>query len=148
MDTIALRNDIETIGDLPSLDKLAELRVKIDAMKELTKYASELWDNAMLARCEHFATDQTIGDIRYWAGTKKTTKCRNPGQAVNVVLEATGGDFDLLGSLLSSDPFKHGACRDVLGERWGEVFEVTEKPELKEGKPKKSLIAVNERFVK
>ncbi len=76
---------------------------------------------------------------RFYVGTTKTTKCRDTARAVDAVLQACGGDFGALLGCLSSQPLKHGACRGVLGDEWGQHFEVIEKLDIKTGAPVKGI---------
>lgn len=85
---------------------------------------------------------------RYYAGTKKTTKCVDARRAFEAVLDAAGGDLEAAMETLASNAIKAAAARKVLsGEAYGSLFVTEEKPVLKEGKATKSLIRVDERFV-
>lgn len=85
---------------------------------------------------------------RYYAGTKKTTKCVDVRRAFEAVLDAAGGDLGAAMETLASNAIKAAAARKVLsGEAYGPLFVTEEKPVLKEGKATKSLIRVDERFV-
>lgn len=147
METAVLRTEMDAAGESPTLEQLEEWRERIAFLKEFTKEMSARWDSLMLANCEANG-DQVIGDIRYYAGIEKKTVCEDAAKGLETILECAGGDFGKVAEMLASNPFKHGACREVLGNRWGDVFTVVEKLELKEGKPSKKLIAINGRFVK
>jgi hypothetical protein len=95
--------------------------------------------------------DLTIGDVRYYLGTKKTTKCANVPETIQAILETTGGDFDRLCEHLSSGCVKYGAAKETLGdERFGLLFTVAEETEIREGKPVKvkRLQKTNDAFVR
>ena len=147
METALVETELTTLGDYPDIERMAELRAKIDFLKEFTKRIAGRWDDMMLAIVQDKG-DQVIGEIRYYAGVEKKTKCPDKAKGLETILECAGGDFGAVAEMLASDPFKPGACKELLGERWGEVFQVIEKDELKEGKPSKKLVAVNERFIR
>ena len=147
METALVETELTTLGDYPDIERMAELRAKIDFLKEFTKRIAGRWDDMMLAIVQDKG-DQVIGEIRYYAGVEKKTKCPDKAKGLETILECAGGDFGAVAEMLASDPFKPGACKELLGERWGEVFEVTEKAELKEGKPSKKLMAINPKFIR
>jgi hypothetical protein len=92
----------------------------------------------------------THGVIRYYIGTKKSTKPTALKAVAEAVLTATGGDLDGFTQCLSTNAFKPGQCREVLGQAtWDTVFRVEEELEVREGKPErvKKLIAVDTRFM-
>jgi hypothetical protein len=85
---------------------------------------------------------------RYYIGNKRTTKCRDTGRALEALLIETGGDFDAVVELMASEPFKHGACRGVLGDDWEQHFIVAEVEDVKTGKAKKEIKRIDTRFEK
>lgn len=88
------------------------------------------------------------GDIRYYVGPTKTTKCTDQKKALGAILEATGGDLDKLAECFASGAFKHGFCKNVLAEDvYKGVFETTEKLDLFTGKPLKGMHKVNMAFM-
>jgi len=88
------------------------------------------------------------GTERYYIGNKKTTKCRDTGKALEALLTETGGDFEAVVELMASEPFKHGACRGVLGDGWEQHFIVAEVEDVKTGKAKKEIKRIDSRFQK
>lgn len=102
------------------------------------------------------ALNITVGDVRYYIGPVKKTKARDPATSFTKLADALAGDFDAINRCLSSNAIKYGAARKELAEAgeagvWDELFEVTEEPELKEGKPtgksKRALQSVDERWL-
>ena len=79
-----------------------------------------------------------IGTIRFYLGRDKITKCRDQAATLAAVLEKTGGDVGQVAECMSSNAWKPGALRDVLGDVWPTCFEVIEREEVKEGKPNKA----------
>ena len=90
------------------------------------------------------------GDIRYYVGPNKTTKCLDAGKTLEALLSATDGDFEAVVRCMSSSAWKHGACREALPPAvYENLFRTEEVMDLKEGKPKgPRLQKVNERFLK
>src|SRR5690554_3989402 len=82
--------------------------------------------------------DLVIGDVRYYVGPKKITKCIDVPGAVAALLIASDGDFGKLCEFFASQPLKYGACKEPLGDQWDQFFRVEEVIDLKEGKPKKA----------
>jgi hypothetical protein len=81
-----------------------------------------------------------VGQSRYYIGDKTVTECTDVAKAVDLILEACGGDLGQFCKCLASRPLKHGWCRGVLKARWGEVFRVRVANELKEdGTPRQYL---------
>lgn len=97
--------------------------------------------------------DLTIGDIRWYAGSEKVVKEGDKSTTVWSVIgramkQGTRAE-DALAELLSSDPWKHGALKDYLGEKtYGELFTVSRKPDLKTGKAKKVIKRIDTRYSK
>lgn len=92
--------------------------------------------------------DITIGTKRYYAGTRKESKCRDRVKALDAIMQAAGGDLGIAADMLCSDPFRAGAARELLPpEVWSDCFEVIEKTKLLDGKPTKEVLEVDERFI-
>lgn len=124
---------------------VAEAIGKVDA---LMRFARELRANCDRVVLEWVLLNGplTVGDVKYYAGFRKVTKCQDNAAAVELLLTETGGDVQQLAACIASDGLKPGACREVLGPRFGEVFTTEERPELREGKPVKGLLKANTKF--
>ncbi len=128
------------------MEKIRDIRQAIDLAKQQVKRLEDMWDSAMLEHVQAVGP-VVIGDIRYYAGTKKVTKCRDVKATLELFLAVS--DIDTLAACLSSNAFKHGAAKDAFTpDQWDECFIVEEQAELKEGKPVKSLQSINTRFIK
>lgn len=77
------------------------------------------------------------GERRLYVANDKRTKCPNKTAALLAIVEAVGGDLDQVANTLSSDAFKPGACKVVLGQRYDECFVTEEVPDIKTGSPKR-----------
>jgi hypothetical protein len=126
------------------LDVLQRISVAKQAIKELEAMAEE----SAIQWIDQNG-DIVVGDVRYYVGKTKTTKCVDVRATMDAALTATGGDVDAMTELLSSGAWKHGACRKVLSpDDYERLFITTEKPDLKTDEPKRSLQRVDQRFVK
>lgn len=138
---------ILAVTEEATVEQIAEAKNRIDFLRERLKELKALYD----VRVEQVVTARgpiTVGDIRYYLGDESDTVCRNKGSALETCLELANGDMDALcRDFLAANPFKHGSIKRALA-RFAELFEVVKKPVLKEGKPVKKLIAVNEAFVR
>lgn len=129
-----------------SKDLAADMLGKVDALKQRTR---ELATRAEEIACGviQLHGDIVIGDVRYYVGTEKTVKCANKAGTLESLLDATGGDFEAVCGMLSSDPFKYGAVRTAIGEeRFDTLFKTETRIDLKTGKPLRGLQKFDGRF--
>ena len=89
--------------------------------------------------------EQHIGPVRYYVGVTKTYKPRTLVEAVEAILDASGGDMARFTDCLSSNALKAGATRKMFAdagcpERFDAVFEASEEQELREGKVKQPTL--------
>src|SRR5690606_22726121 len=124
---------------LAAIDGVAGLKATLRRLDHLVEARAIAWIEAH--------GDLTCGDIRYYVGQDKKTKCRDPKATLQALLDATGGDLDAVVGHLSAGAFKHGACRATLpSERYEALFETTATPDLKTGKPLRVLAKLDTRF--
>ena len=143
---------INTIDDLDAddaLDNIVALHAYCARLKELAKNCAAAAEAKFVEMLEAQDTDIQVGDVRYYVGTKKTTKCQDKAGTIIALLEQTSGDFGDVAECLSSQPFKHGTVKGKIDEQtFDQLFTVEEQQDLKEGKPKRGLQVVNTRFIK
>jgi len=84
------------------------------------------------------------GEKRLYVGTEKRTKCPSPKATLERLLNLTGGDLGTVAECLSSGAWKPGACRELLGDQWGECFTVEEVPDIKTGTAKRVVKTTQE----
>ena len=101
------------------------------ALKDRWEKAAIAWIN------EHGEVE--CGDVRWYVGQETARYVTDPKALMEDILTETGGDLGSLVACLSSQPFKPGACRTVLGNRMDRHFKTETKPDLKTGKPLKRL---------
>ena len=140
--TTVISNDQDTEAVLDSLNTL-------DAVTRRARELKSAVEDSVVSWIEANGDLHVPGtSVRYYAGTKKITKCVDARRAFEAVLDAAGGDLEAAMETLASNAIKAAAARKVLpGEAYGALFVTEEKPVLKEGKTSKSLIRVGERFV-
>ena len=87
-------------------------------------------------------------NLRWYNAITKRTKANDNGKLLEALFQTTGGDVDQFVKCLSSNAFKQGECRHVLGdEDWAKHFTVTEIEDVKTGKPKRETKKVDTRFL-
>lgn len=123
----------------------------IDFTQRLKEIHAQLKDRLEVAAIAFIKKHGDIqdGTRRFYVGVAKTTKCTDLRGTIEAVLLASGGDFDAFAGCLSSNAFKPGACKDILGEAFGKLFKTSDEDEMREGKPaKQKLQKVDTRFIK
>lgn len=148
MDTKELKLIVRRCVAGSAIEEFADALNKLDSIRDLERELRAVWKDRLIEHIQEHGP-VSIGCKRYWVGNKKVTKVKDKAAALQALLTATSGDCDLIArDLLSSDAFKPGACKTVMTpEQWADVFEVTTKAELKDGKPAKELLDVDERFI-
>ena len=123
--------------DIGSREGLLDVRSHIKALQaKLREFAVEV-EGALI---EHITMhgDIDLGDgKRLYVGTERGYKCRDQGATFVAILEATGGDEALMCEALASGAWKAGACKRILGDRFGDLFEETVVSDLKTGSAKR-----------
>ncbi len=148
MNTELLKSTLSAINTVAAGDATQEQVLTalnfLDALKEATRQLGEQLEPAVIKWIEGNG-ELSFGEIRYYVGANKTTKCKDLTETAQALLEAGGVETLVRG--LSTSAFKHGTCRELLGDAYGKLFETTEVQDLKTGvaKPKR-LQKVNERF--
>ncbi len=89
-----------------------------------------------------------IGDVRWVLVNKKTEKVRDLKSAVMALDKAVGGEFDLFIDALSVNAIKPGAAKKILGADFEKFFEVLIEMDVETKRPKKEVVALNDRFIK
>lgn len=130
-------------GGYASDDEFVEAANVMAAMTAAIKEVKERWEAAAI---KHLG-ERTVecGSIRWYVGKTKTTKCIDQRELLRTLLEV--GGLEVLDRCLSSGAFKHGACKEPLGEDWPKHFTVEEKPSLEEGVAKKKLQRLDVAFL-
>jgi hypothetical protein len=140
--------DIIPITPTSSIEQIADNLGKLKALAERARELKRQFDEQLLEYIEANG-DVTIGEVRYYAGYEKQTKCVDVPGALNALLYSSSGSMDALSGFLCSDPIKHGAASKALKpEEYEEFFVTSMKPDLKTGKPVKKVLAVKPEFAK
>jgi hypothetical protein len=140
--------DIIPITPTSSIEQIADNLGKLKALAERARELKRQFDEQLLEYIEANG-DVTIGEVRYYAGYEKETKCVDVGGVILHLLDAVVGDYDALAGFLCANPIKHGAVKKTLSpEVYDRLFVTSLKPDLKEGKPVKKVLAVKPEFCK
>lgn len=125
----------EVLQRLQAADRLAQL---------IRAYRSDLSDAIVSWIDTH--GDLECGPIRYYTGSRKTTKCIDVGTVVEQVL--TDYSVEELIRAMTSQPFKHSNVERLLSrELYGQCYETTYERVMREGVAKKTLKRLDTRFV-
>lgn len=136
-----LKDAINSLTTDLTNDQVCELWARVQQAKNAIKDIDAKLKDAMIEWCEANG-DLTIGQTRYYVGTKSTVKCPDVQAVLGCVLSQTGGDLDAVGQCLSAGAWKHGAVKGVVGDvLWDRLFERVIEPDLKTGQPRKELKA-------
>ena len=151
---LEVRTAIDLIREAADGGSVIELH---SAVKVLSRYAREWSRLADEAFAEWLQRDDTpkeiqTGEKRWFVGyPSKTTMAVRTADALNRLLEVTGGDCEATAACLSGSisAFKPGHIKKELGDSvHAELFNVEREPTVKEGKPNKKLICVDGRYLK
>jgi len=141
-----LRNEVSDLSTEDSRDRAIDLymraEVALGMAREIKSIVAE-----KLAEWIDQNGEITVGDIRYYVGKSKTQKPRDLREVADRVLTAVAGDLDAFVDVLAANAFKPGAAKKLLGDQFDEVFETTEKLDLRTGKPARELKVVNTKFL-
>ena len=81
--------------------------------------------------------DLQMGPVRWHLSIERVWKCRDPGGALDLLLQVIGGDVKGLAEFLAADAIRPGATRAVLPpEDFESLFMKVERPKATPGKPR------------
>ncbi len=123
----------------------------LNAAKRLKEIAAALHARAtdILTKFVQANGEFEDGGVRFYLATEKKQKCNGVREMMEAALVRTGGDVDAICTLLSSNAFKPGACKKMLGKDFDKFWTTTEAVDLKTGEPKgKRLQIVDTQFIK
>ena len=131
-------NPLETIGIGSTIDELDEAvshaRGVLAKMKDVLKTCTEAYEEQLLQIIDERGPFQ-LGEIKYVKGVKKTNKQAKPLDILNALSDKTGGDFEAIVGCLSSNAFKAGASKKILGKAselfWSEEIDALKTSVLK-----------------
>ena len=153
-DLTPIAKKIRTIADdtLVSIeddhDDVVRTLLAVEHLSGLVRLALVRCREQTVEWCQKHGDLQVSPTKRYYAGTRRETKARQKLAVLEAVLEATEGDLESFSDAMSSQPFKAGHCRTLLGDDlFDELFETTVKDVMKDGVPQKTLLQADDRFV-
>lgn len=145
MDTNALSLAVVALTPTMRPEQLLEVRQRVEWLKKTAAELLSQVDAAMQAHIEATGRDIIDGDIRWYVGPKNTVKCKDVKGAVQWFY---ANNLDALEECLSANAFKHGACKEPMGDAWGQFFTVDDSNTLKDGKATKKLQQMNTKFLR
>jgi hypothetical protein len=133
------------------VDIVLELLDRMEVIQQRAKQAKEVIEQAVVEWIE-VNGEIEMGDIRWYVGEYKTTKCTNVAEFLAIIQTVLEDQPDDIAAIMTSQPFKHGATRSLLEKLnlsgvYDEHFVTESRPNLKTGKPRKGLHKVNEHFL-
>jgi hypothetical protein len=142
-DFAQLESAVITIGPDTPTEVIAEVLNRMSFVKQEAKRIGDLLESQLVERIKATKEDIQIGTVRYYVGQDKKITVRNNAGALQTLFTICGGDMDRFAGCLSSGWLKNGTVRKLTQEmecpeKWDEIFEATEKDELREGKLKSS----------
>jgi hypothetical protein len=151
-DLATIEKSVIELTDATPADRIAEVRMAVDFAKQECARLGKLLDERMMEIIRDTGPI-TIGPIRYYIGTPKETHARDGVNLFDTLMEAAQGDVEQIVKCFSANWPKPGTIRELF-ERIGRpewfdrCFVVTEREELREGKPVKvkKLMKMDERF--
>lgn len=143
-ETKIMRTVLALEGAETSEDVIA-CRGVYEAFKRRVKEIDAAYKEAELAAVERLGGVDLGDGRRLYVGTTKRTKCRDVAATLEGLLDATQGDVERIASCLSSNAWKHGACREYLSD-WDEHFHVEEVKDVKTGKAKRAVQLADDRY--
>jgi hypothetical protein len=127
--TQALLNEIK--GIVESLEPSVPMDFMLIALERIRhwkQFILELEKTWKLKAIDWIKTNQCdiqYGTEKFYVGDRKETDCIDVRKAVEAILTACGGDFDLFCAVLSVNAIKAGEAKKVLGKEWKKHFKVT-----------------------
>lgn len=132
-------------------EELTRLHYQLKDLHSLTMETAKLVREGIVERMMDLGIEeiQVDGTRRLYIGTERDTLPINNEAIAHGLLEA--GGVVALAQCLASRPWKHGACREPLGDEWPNLFEVVPRTVIKEGKPTKAqrkLLEADDKFTR
>jgi hypothetical protein len=151
---IAVRAAIDAIEPSGDYGRMVQLHGWAHTVKQYAggwlDAAKERFVNCLRAHGTDERPDELqVGDVRFYEGATKTVKAIDNGLIAAAILDATGGDFGKLAECMASNPWKQGQVKTIIGDsKHAELFATEYIADLKTGKPKRGLKAVNTAFMR
>ncbi|RKZ12171.1 hypothetical protein DRQ53_15140 [bacterium] len=117
-------------------EPIAELINQVAMWKQLGRELQQELDESLLEWCREHGDFEVEDVMRFYAGKGSKVRALLPAsEAMDVLFDAAGGDLEVFAQLLSTNAFKQGAAKALLGEdAWAQCW--TKDPVLDElGEP-------------
>lgn len=148
---VPIKAEVISINEDSTSDEMQLALGKVKNYLAELKMFQKLIEGVMIEHIKAHGNIEVSPTIFYTVGADKTTRLRDLKAAVEMLWEASGGDFNRFVGCLSSNVLKPGACKSVLTpKQFGEAFEVVVKEKLVEGGAKMKadkLVRVDRMFM-
>lgn len=119
----------------------------VNLLKEATKKLASRLEEASIEWIKQNG-DIAHGGIIYYVGTNRSHHCRNPKEALEKLLTATGGDVDAIAECLSASAWKPATTKKAIGEEaFTQLFETRTTLDIKTGKPKLGVKKMDTKYI-
>ena len=146
---LSLLNVIDSLDPDTDVERTLEVDSFVKTLKDRMKFIGEEMDRKKLEMVERHKGDLQVGDMRYYVGATKKHVNLNKEDTYYRVMDLFGGDIMQVLDVMTSQPWKYGAIKTMLGEDVAnELFETTTVKDVKTGKPKRTVKVVDTNFVK
>lgn len=147
METTELETSIIQCGEQTPVETLLQAGDQIARLGEFHRQVKQMWEAKMVEHINRHGPVE-VGDVRFYVGVVKKTRCVNVPGAVEALLSRVEGDFARFCDHLSTGAVKYGAARDTLApEDFDRLFVTEVEDDLKTGKPVKRLQRADQRFI-
>lgn len=151
---LAVRSAVDSVELLDPIERIIALHAHVCVLKKMAKEWSELAEKKFVSVLiahggEDGPAEVNVGDLRFYVGTEKKVTPKDNGAVLESLLTASNGDVSTVVQALSSNPWKQGQVRQIVGDaEHNELFHTALVADLKTGKPRKGLRCVDTRFIR
>ena len=145
--TPILRDEVLAIGPTMSVGQVITIRSRLGAAKEHIRETEKLLNEALLEWIDANGDIALDDNRRLYVGVTKKTTYIDRQKLFEAMLTETGGDLEMIVKCMAANAWKHGACRDVLDDKWDDHFIVETVQDVKEGVAQKSVKLADKRFM-
>jgi|ERR1700734_116668 len=152
-DIVRITDSISGLSVQSSHDDIANAIIAVDFLRSGAKEVADQLKAKMIEWLTAHGGEVTIGPVRHYLGHPKKYKVRNIKEALDILMQLSGGDLEKFSAYFASSLLKHGFIRDEMNaegcpEKFESVFEMIEDVTWEEGKPKrtKQLMRSDDRF--
>jgi len=142
-----MQSEIASFDTETDSDKILELRNRLDFLSGVIREMKHDLEGVLVEWINKNGDLVINDDTRLYVGTQRRVKCKNNQAVFDKLMESLGGDIEQVLGALSSNAWKHGAAKNILGSQEFEThFEQTILPDVRTGKVRKVVKEFNRQF--